>query len=380
MNISACVIGCGKAGARFIKAINYLHKTGAGIEIKFACDTNPLHLESCGVGSGVKKYSDYKNAFTENSDVDFIFVCVNEHAHYEILSYIKDQSIKYLRIISEKPLTETLSQANHISELYKNEDITLNFVERYSPIVSDYHEWKRENNLAPVKANFFWGKYRIHDPRKTMGVLSEISHPLDLTLYLMDIKPHEEISLEQAIGQKSDYSPYKADLIDTVSISLKLKEQFVITGHSSFVWETRRRTISVFLQDSNQVCRYMAVCNFDDPVWDMDNLKIYDIIKSPGRMELVKEFDYGGEDCKQEIFKVNKIYKFILENIANVYQDKKSCNLAYLDQAIYIQSILDLIEKGISRDVQQNLYQNQLTHLSAESRFVNEEASEEDFV
>lgn len=375
--ISACVIGCGKAGARFIKAINYLYSTGVPIKLSFVCDSDSRTLSSCGVSGNVAKYADYTQAFLEHPKVDFIFICVNDHAHYEIFSHIKTNLVQYVRILSEKPLTKDLSEALKISELYKNDEVTLNFVERYSPIIDDYTRWRDENGLQPIKANFFWGKYRIHDPRKTMGVLSEISHPIDLALHLMSVRPSEEISLQQVSGYKSDFSPHSPDLIDSVSICLKIRNQLWITGHSSFVWEKRRRSVTVFLKDRQGACKYMAVFNFDDPVWDLDNLKIYDILKVPGRMELVKEFNYGKGDCIQEIFKVNKIYKFILENIANIYEDKKTCNLAYLDQAIYVQSILDLIEREVSGGVAQAIYQSELAHLSIDNRFVNEEINEE---
>lgn len=346
--LSCIVFGCGKSGSRFIKALEYIKVNTAKVNIIAVCDENIERLQKF-ADKGFAKYASYKRLFDDIKTVDLIFICVNEFAHCEILLSIRKSGISFQRVISEKPLTENIEQAEEVRTLYSEKDITVNFVERYSPIIKDFKDWQKENGVTAVRANFFWGKFRVHDIRKTMGVLSEISHPLDLTLHLMNILPGSIYKLLNAMGQKSDYSPHSSDLLDTVAINMEFSNNCTIAGYSSFVWEKRRRDIVIYLRDKKFQTKYLAILNFDKPVWDLDTLRIYDILKTPGKLSLVLEKKYQECDFPKDVFKLNKILEFILENIRDISAKSNENNLAYLSQAIYIQNILDSISIEIDQ-------------------------------
>lgn len=334
------IIGFGKSGQRFFQAVQFIEEKHDLLKLEAICDINPNNQVNNGK---INFYKDYKESLSVHK-VDIIFVCVSENQHFEILKYIHDSSYNYKKIISEKPLTENLEEANIIEKLYNNEDITINFVERYSPIIEDFHTWIKERDMSPKRINCFWGKYRVFDKRMTIGTLSEISHPLDLVTNLCNLEPYSDYKILSSQYMKSDYYDPENLIPDTINANIKFKNGIFVNCNSSFIWNLRRREITLYLKPKNsEQVRYMAHLNFDDPVWDLDNIKIFDMHSNPGYPELVFEKKYTQEMFDEKIFRVNKIYKFILENIRFIRENKFK-NLALLDQAIYIQSILEDIK------------------------------------
>ncbi|MEI6117917.1 MAG: hypothetical protein WCP92_01340 [bacterium] len=83
-------------------------------------------------------------------------------------------------------LVENIEQAEQLLHIFQDHEISINFVERHSIIIEKFKKWIHENDVYISRASFKRGKYRLHDSRPTVGVLSEISHPLDLILMLSD--------------------------------------------------------------------------------------------------------------------------------------------------------------------------------------------------
>jgi predicted dehydrogenase len=192
--LSVLVIGVGRSGGRFVRALNYLERIGLPVQVVALCDLNPAPLDTLSAATAI--FSDVRVALPA-AEPDVVVVCVNEAAHFEVLKAISELAPRAL-VMCEKPLTETLEQFIHIERLFAPDTITVNFVERYSPIVSDFTDWRKNESVENLRAEFFWGKYRYRDPRPTMGVLSEIAHPIDLVRALTGLPEDTPVDMRKS--------------------------------------------------------------------------------------------------------------------------------------------------------------------------------------
>jgi len=345
--VKVAVIGLGKAGGRFLQALRYMRAADPSITVSTICDIDESLLDSVDTGGDVQRFTDYRVALSR-SDADIICVCVNEYMHYDILKHIKRSGVSFKRVLCEKPLTETIEQCDEIAREYSEREICLNFVERYSPIVADFARWLRDNPmLRMARAEFFWGKFRVNDTRPTIGDDSEITHPLDLVRHLAKLPSDCEARILSCSLGYSDFSSHADEILDSIDAQLELGDSLLVTGHSSFVWEERRRRIVFYMRDEQRGDQYQAVLNFDDPYWDNDSLVVYSIAPVGGARSVVFRSQYTAEDFPKEIFKVAKIHRFLCENIATLNERRIGENLATLSDGTWVQTVIhELREKG----------------------------------
>jgi predicted dehydrogenase len=327
------------------------------LSIGVLCDRRASALE-IEAGPDVARTTDHRVALAQPKH-DIICVCVNESQHYEVLNDIRRSGTEFKRIVCEKPLTETLEQSREIVRDYSEREICLNFVERYSPVVVDFLRWQRERPTRRiVRAEFFWGKYRVNDHRPTIGDDSEITHPLDLIRVLA--KLHHDVPvriLSSSVGY-SDFCAHAPQTLDSIDVQLQLGDSLFVTGHSSFVWEERRRRIIVYLRDDTTRETFQAVLNFDDPIWDNDDLVIHSIAPVGGKRTIAFRSQYSAEDFPRGIFKVAKIYRFLRENLATLDEPRIGENLALLSDALWIQRVIHEIRE---RDAERREFSCRLT-------------------
>ena len=222
------LIGFGSAGGRFLRTIIYRQSKVGDVKLLAVCDTNQKNFEMC-KEIGVKTYSNVKEMLiAENYDI--IIVTTNEDSHYQIICAINKYSKNCKRIIVEKPLVQQFEQAVSIQNMFDNEDISVHFVERYSPIIPKLMDWIYENNLKICRATFFWGKYRLHDMRPTIGVTSEISHPIDLILMLTNTPIGTPYKIHNGCYLFSDFSISGNRVLDTINVNMSFDTGLIITS------------------------------------------------------------------------------------------------------------------------------------------------------
>lgn len=332
------LIGLGEAGRRFFQVLRYIEEHEGLIKLDSVCDINPRRFNQ-DIPSQIRKYTNFEQALLERN-FDLIIVCVNEYLHFDILQVIKKYPFR--KVLCEKPLTETLDQLVEIQSAFRDTDISVNFVERYSPIVQDYLGWVNNKSIRIKRIEFFWGKYRFRDARPTIGVTSEISHPLDLILYLIRFPNDGHIQILRGCYSKSDFSPYKESLLDSINVQLLLNGSLLVVGHSSFIWEQRRRKIIIYLEDQVDVTSQLVVFDFDNPIWDTDTLTIYDISKE--RREVILQKKYLTQDLPVNLQRVSKIYKYIKANISCLENPRHERNIAWITQAATVQQVLEQLK------------------------------------
>lgn len=333
------VIGAGKAGSRFLRSFNYLQQIGLPIRLVGICDVDPIRLAAA--RAAAPTFLDVREALRVAKPT-VVCVCVNEVAHHEVLEAISVLAPQVRLVLCEKPLTENLEQFVDVEQIFPRDSITVNFVERYSPIVSDFISWREKESAAVFRAEFFWGKYRLRDSRPTMGVLSEISHAIDLIRALTGMPETTRFEMHDAWMTKSDFSCLDGRVADSVSTVFTLGATLLVCGHASFLWEERRRHIVLYSRGHDGSRLYQAVLRFDDPRWDQDRLTIYRL-DDGGTRSVELETYYTNSDFPAELDQVFKVTRFVHESLRLLSDPTAAQNLVTVSGAKWVQEVIEEI-------------------------------------
>lgn len=339
--ISVGLIGCGLAGGRFLRALITRERNIGDVHVAAACDSDPAKLKIFN-GSNVKTYTNARDMLAFGQ-YDVIVLATNEVSHYDILCEIHKHPKKFKRLLVEKLLVETLKQANSIMEMFTDNDISIHFVERHSFVVQKLVTWLRKKKLRIKRASFFWGKYRLHDHRPTIGVISEISHPIDLILMISGLPSNASIGILRGNYIFSDFSFSADKILDTINVNLKLGQELLVNGNSSFLWDKRDRRISFYASGLNDTVSHEINIIFDNPYWDLDVCTINEIDRVNGRRRLVEKWEVKQSDINPNTLCVSKTSQFLEENMRELKGGRRSTTLARLSQGVYIQKITDAL-------------------------------------
>lgn len=332
------IVGNGRAGGRFIRALGY-GECAARFEVIALVDIDPARLPDK-VGFGT--YTSLSAAL-EREQPDVVIVTVNEDFHFEILeTALAAPSVRH--IVCEKPLTRTLEEFLELAPQTRGIPISVNFVERYSPIVEDCLTWLHDVSAAVARAEFWWGKYRIRDPRPTMGVLSELSHPLDLVRHIVGSPEKIPIQMSSAAITSSDFSSFSNRTNDGANLIGNLGECLVV-GNSSFIWDERRRKIILYARNEITSRTWQLVLTFDDPVWDDDTFTVHEIDSVSGQRTKVAESVYRAGDIAIGIRHVNKIYRYLLEVSNDISGIPGTARFARIGDAWWAQATLEEVDR-----------------------------------
>jgi len=342
--IKVGIIGCGYAGIRFLRTFLLRKKLNLDIEVNAVCDNNPDNLK-LPRRLNIPVYLNISTMFL-NKKYDIIVVTTNERWRFSVLKELLKYKGRFKRIISEKLLTEKLEQATYLLKFYEEHEISIHFVERCSLIIVELFEWIQANKLYVRRADFFWGKERLFDHRPTIGVISEMSHPIDVILTLANQYKHKKFKLINGTYSFSNYSCLDNYLLETACIQMKIGENLYVCGCSSFLLAERERRISIYLsnnEDGN--ISYIARLKFDQPFWNNDMYSVYKIkskLCTKEKMEVV--FNKNNTMNKENVL-TDKMLQFVNVNIDEVRNNNAHQNvfIARLSQAYFVQEIVDAI-------------------------------------
>lgn len=328
------VIGAGYAGKRFIKAISHFQHINQGfLELVGVVDIDKKKLSD--VAGWLKTDTSLENALDAWTP-DVAVICVNEYKHYEVLDLLCRSSLK--AILCEKPLTRTLEEAADIQAKLQGRFISLNLVERFSPIVEVCRKWLSDHPDVTIRrAEFFWGKHRVRDPRPSIGVCSEAIHPIDLIRLLFGCEGTE---VHAAIGVVSDMQAGIDPVMDSVSLLLG-DEGTPVIGQSSFAWPERDRRVVAFAGDGKNI--YRIRLQFDNPYWDCDQLVIVKIDPDTGEKEKIFEYENSNKDFPADLSQIYKVFLFVRESLKAFSGEETIVPLVGIDEAIELQTLLENI-------------------------------------
>jgi predicted dehydrogenase len=329
------LVGHGNAGNRFLRALRH-GRCAQLFDVVAIVDREPQRLIASGAGH--RTYADLGLALRVEAP-EVVVVCVNEEAHFDVLdAVLSGTSVRH--VVCEKPLTRTLEEYRRLAPERYGIPISVNFCERYSPVIDDCVSWLARHGATVARVEFGWGKYRVRDPRPTMGVLSEFSHPLDLSRYLLGAPAETPLRLASAAATYSDFSSFADRVSDGVSLVGDIGGCLVV-GSSSFVWEERRRRLVLYARATGGRS-WMLVLDFDNPVWDNDTFSVYELEPVGGRRVLTEQTRHQALDLPEAVRHVQKIYRYLLD-VADSLAGAAGGRFAGLGDARWAQTTLEEI-------------------------------------
>lgn len=296
------IVGLGYAGHRFARVVRHIEQHDPHVELVGICDRDQTVRSR--ESSATPTFARLEEAMRAVSP-SAVVVTVNEHDHAEVLHRLAPFAPR--SILCEKPLTATLAEAERLPAAVCGDVLTLNLVERHSMVLDRYFDWAGTRpGLRPLRVDFFWGKHRVADVRPTMGVVSELTHPIDLVDHLFGF---EELDFVSAHGAASDFSAHHASQLDTLSF-LATADDYPVLGTGSFAWPRRHRMLTALLgDDSGELHR--VTLDFDEPHWDCDHLRIEAIDKRTGYKQLRLEASTHNEMFPEALRGVAKVETFV---------------------------------------------------------------------
>lgn len=332
--LSVLLIGRGYAGERFLRAARNLQQSEPGLlALAGVVDRHPERLQGL---DRLPVFADLGAALAA-SRPQVAIVTVNEIAHHDILLQLAATGVP--AVICEKPLTRTLAEAEALAPHFRGRFFSLNLVERFSPVVEAFHAWRREHPSArPVRIEFSWGKHRIFDPRPSMGVLSELIHPVDLVGHLFgDRLGSGPPRIVGGFELRSDFNAPGSDIADSVHVLLDCGGVPVV-GHASFAWDRRERRVLAYLREGDDLLR--ATLIFDAPRWDCDSLAI-DRIAPDGRVTATADrVAVANADFPSELDQIHKVHLFLRESLAALRTGRASPRLVDFSAALALQRLI----------------------------------------
>lgn len=333
------LIGYGYSGRRFLRALQHLQRLRpdvcAALAIVDIAADKLQHLpKEC------RSFDNLRQALGEFQPTAVV-VAVNEGSHYEVLMQLPSA---VEAILCEKPLTATVAEGDKVRVKLGDRRVLVNFVERYSPLVADFLRWQNKMpDLVPSRVEFFWGKDRLADSRPSVGVCSEMTHALDLVDRLIGCPAWRVVA---ASATRSNLASHGARRMDSIDVLLQASG-IPIVGHSSFVWPRRHREIVIdFRVESSPSLLYRATLNFDNPLWDWDQLLVSRVDFGNRRRKTVCECSYRNTDYPDDLNGIAKVYQFLKcgltgERLLGGVEDAGAA------QSLKVQEILEEIERKI---------------------------------
>ncbi|EOC0702544.1 Gfo/Idh/MocA family oxidoreductase [Salmonella enterica subsp. enterica serovar Kokomlemle] len=329
------IIGPGYAGKRYINAFQSLEGEFRTTEFNYA------YVAISKKDLPFTYYSDIDEALKQYLP-HVIVVAVSDGKHAEVLFQLEGYSGF---ILCEKPLVNSADDLHRIQHaLSCTSGFCMDMVERYSEATDYLKNYIRDNSLTLLRANFIWGKDRIHDHRTTCGVPSEIIHSLDLVEWVGDSNEHLE--LDAAIGTESNFSISGDNILDSVSVTARLGEA-LITGYSSFTNIIRQRTLDFIFSSPEKELVY-ARLTFDTPEWDNDHLRLWKHTKQGD--ELIQAFSTSFDGAEQALKTIQKLRKQVREVIHYILNKlPPEHDFADLNTSLRLQRLLNTIEHKARR-------------------------------
>lgn len=222
------VIGAGAMGRNHLRVVDAIPE----LQLTCASDTDPGNLDAACepfAGIGIKKYTDHRD-MTEQ--VDGVMVSTPTIHHYDIAKFFLERK---KHVLLEKPITNTLEEADHLIQLAKENGVTLavGHLERFNPAV--------EYIQPLVKKPLFIEVQRLgsFSPRSL-----DVDVIMDLMIHDLDIILQWDTTGIQQINASGVEIVSKK--IDIANVRLQFNSNMVANITASRVSQKKTRKLRIF--------------------------------------------------------------------------------------------------------------------------------------
>lgn len=229
--INVAVIGFGHLGSKHAQ----IYTSFDNVNLKAACDTDESKLQKISSDCGAKPYLDYRKLISEE-DIQAASICVPTELHYQIA---KDCLQKNIHVLVEKPVTNTVKQADELLKLAKRRKLIfqVGHVERFNSAFQAVQEL--------VKKPLFIECHRLSPfPGRSLDigvVLDLMIHDIDIILGLVRSKPKHIDAV--GVNVLTQYE-------DIANVRINFQNGCVCNLTASRVSDETMRKIRIFVKDT----------------------------------------------------------------------------------------------------------------------------------
>lgn len=182
-NLNIAVIGTGGWGKNHVRVLNDLGVLSA------VCDSDENRIKSISSKYNIHSYSNLKDLFEKERNLDACLVCTPTKTHYAIASEIIKRKIN---VFVEKPLSFSSAECEELTKLSKQHDVILTsgYIERFNPAIQDLKRIIEENTCGELLMMEFHRENRMPLHIKDVGIIYDTSvHDIDTALFIFNSKP-----------------------------------------------------------------------------------------------------------------------------------------------------------------------------------------------
>ena len=182
-NLNIAVIGTGGWGKNHVRVLNDLGVLSA------VCDSDENRIKSISNKYKIHSYSNLKDLFEKERNLDACLVCTPTKTHYAIASEIIKRKIN---VFVEKPLSFSSVECEELTKLSKQHGVILTsgYIERFNPAIQDLKRIIEENTCGELLMMEFHRENRMPLHIKDVGIIYDTSvHDIDTALFIFNSKP-----------------------------------------------------------------------------------------------------------------------------------------------------------------------------------------------
>jgi UDP-N-acetylglucosamine 3-dehydrogenase len=182
-NLKIAVIGTGGWGKNHVRVLSDLGVLCA------ICDSDENRVLSISKKYKINSYSNLKELFEKEPDLDACVVCTPTKTHFSIaLEIIK----RKINVFVEKPLSFSSVECEELTKLSKRYGVILTsgYIERFNPAIQDLKKIIEENTCGELLMMEFHRENRMPLHIQDVGIIYDTSvHDIDTALFIFDSKP-----------------------------------------------------------------------------------------------------------------------------------------------------------------------------------------------
>ena len=232
-NLNIAVIGTGGWGKNHIRVLNDLGVLSA------VCDSDENRIKSISNKYKIRSYSNLKDLFEKERNLDACLVCTPTKTHYAIASEIIKRKIN---VFVEKPLSFSSVECEELTKLSKQHDVILTsgYIERFNPAIQDLKHIIEENTCGELLMMEFHRENRMPLHIKDVGIIYDTSvHDIDTALFIFNSKP-------SVVFARSGRKFHSSEDFATIMLGFENQKVAIIASN----WITQKK-----------VRRFSAVCS-----------------------------------------------------------------------------------------------------------------------
>ncbi len=259
--IDVMVLGAGRMGSVHIRAMREISQRYLepvfNISLRLsAVERDPQKWAA--LPDDVAVFADLEQALQEAPRPEIAMLAFNDDQHAEALHTLFDRHPDIQAVFSEKPLTETLAEAQGLLDDLSRRYLSMNTVINFSPVLNDDAPPGLPPDAQLIGFEAVWGKDRTADTRPSIGVPSESVHAISL---ITDMFGQRNLALKHGHAVVGDLTANARDVIYDMQAVFEGESDLPVRFDTSYVLDSQHRRVTAYYESAGYV--YAAEYSFD---------------------------------------------------------------------------------------------------------------------